>query len=433
MPKEEEFSLKPVSQAELNDVIRKHQNFLGAKAGGARAVLRDRDMTGLSFIGQNLSQSDFSGCIMAYADLTGANFESSTLFGVDLTGAKLTNTRLVRADMRGAEVGEADLSMANLQGADLRQGRTILKRKIKSAEDQYAKNAEAGIVMFTGSDLTGANLSGATAISADFSDAILENAKMSGINLQGANMKGADLSNADLKQSDIRNADFSYATMTGASLEKVEKSGSNFTLALTAETKGQAVGEMPMTLDEQILNHVRWVATAGQQGRQLTLTDIDMRKGPHLSAQRFTAVRANKCTFAEMDLRSIELQGGHMDESDFRKCLFQSADLRGARFRNAIMHRADFSRANMNPLVLKKPDGITYHIPCRMEEAQLRNCNFTGARLMEARFNKCDLHGAVFTNADLRGADFTGAILKGASFVDAVLDGAVFDAGRGPR
>lgn len=430
---EEDFVLKPMTQAELNEIIRKHQNFLTAKPGGARAVVRDRDLTGLSFIGQNLSQSDFTGCIMAYADLTGANFESSTMFGIDLTGAKLTNTKLTRADMRGCEIGSADLSMANLQGADLRQGRTIVKRKVKTKEDQYAKTAEAGIVMFTGSDLSGANLAGATAISADFSDAILENAKMQGINLQGAVLKGADLSNADLSQGDVRNADFSYATMTGAALEKVEKAGSNFTLTLTAEDKGKPVAEMPVTLDELILKHVHWVATMGRQGKQLALEEVDMRKGPKLGGQRFTAARANKCMFAEMDLRGIEMQGAHLDDSDFRKCLFQGADLRGARFRHAMMHRANFARANMNPLVLKKPDGVVYHFPCRLESASLRHAVFHGARLMEARFCKCDLHGAEFTDCDLRDADFSGADLKGATFENAILDGARFDEDADPR
>ena len=430
---EDEYILKPMTQAELNEIIRRHQNFLTAKPGGARAVVRDRDLTGLSFIGQNLSQSDFTGCIMAYSDLTGANFESSTLFGIDLTGAKLTNTKLTRADMRGCEIGSADLSMANLQGADLRQGRTIVKRKVKSKDDQYAKTAEAGIVMFTGSDLSGANLAGATAISADFSDAILENAKMQGINLQGAVLKGADLSNVDLTQGDIRNADFSYATMTGAAMEKTEKSGSNFTLTLTGEDKGKPVEEMPLTLDELIINHTKWVATMGKQGTQLSLEEVDMRKGPKLSSKRITAMRANKCMFAEMDLRSVELQGANLDDSDFRKCLFQSADLRGARFRHAMMNRANFSRANMNPLVLKKPDGVVYHFPCRMESATLRNAVFDGTRLMEARFSKCDLAGAKFTDCDLRKADFIGADLKGVKFDNCLLEDAAFDEDSDPR
>lgn len=433
MAKEEEFTLASVTQSELNEVIRKHQYFLTAKPGGARAVVRDRDLTGLSFIGQNLSQSDFSGCIMVNADLTGANFESATLFGVDLSGAKLANTRLVRADMRGAEIGAADLSMANMQGADLRQGRTILKRKVKNADDQYNKESEAGVVQFAGSDLSGANLQGATAISADFSDTILKDAQMQGINLRGANLKGADLSNVNLSKGDIRNADFSYATMIGTTMLDAEKDGSNFTLTLTGEAQGQPVEEMPITLDEQILAHMQWVASGGRHGRQLVLRDIDLRKGPNMSGKVFTAMRANKCMFAEMDLRGIELQGAHMDDSDFRKCLFQSADLRGARFRHSIMQRANFSRANMNPLVLKKPDGVIFHFPCRLEDASLRGAVFEGARLMEARFGRCDLTNADFSNADLRGADFTGAGLKNAVFTDAVLDDATFDDGAHPR
>jgi uncharacterized protein YjbI with pentapeptide repeats len=427
------FQLPRITQAELNEIIRKHQNFLTARPNGARAVVRDKDLSRLSFIGQNLSQSDFTGCIMAHADLTNASFESATLFGCDFTNARLTNTRLARADMRGAAIGGADLSKADMTGADLREGKTIIKRKMKKKGDEYAKEAEAGIVHFTGSDLTGAILNGAMAISADFTDSVLLNASMQGTKLMGANMKGADLSNVNLGGADMRNADFSYATMTGAQMEDAEKSGTNFNLVLTGETVGQAVTEIPLTLDELIIQHTRWVATSGRQGKQMTLTEVDMRRGPKLAAMRLTAIRANKCTFAEMDMRSIELQGANLDDSDFRKVKLQSADLRGSRFRGAICHRTEFSRANMNPLILKKPDGITYHIPCRLEGAQLRHAVFNGTRMMHARFNNCDLTGADFTNCDLRGAVFTGADLTEAKFKDSVLEDATFDDGKFPE
>ncbi|MDE1150928.1 MAG: pentapeptide repeat-containing protein [Micavibrio sp.] len=420
-------SLTRMMQAELNEIIRKHQMFLTAKPGGARAVIRDRDLTDLSFIGQNLSQSDFTGCIMRDADMSGANFESATLFGCDLRGATINNTRLVRADMRGAEITAADLAKADMSGADLRQGRTILKRKMKSEDDIYNVAAEAGVVQFNGSDLTGAILNGATAIAADFSDAILENAKMQNTNLKDSVLRGADLTNADLSKSDLRNADFSYALMQGADISDTERDGMKSNLVLTDESIGQPVKEMPLTLDELLLMHTKWVATAGRMGRQMVLEGIDFREGPHLSAQRLTAARVNKCTFASMDLRSLEAQGANLDESDFRKCLLQSADFRGARFRGAVLQRSNFSRANMNPLVLKKPDGIVYHIPCRLEGASLRGAVFNGTRLMEARFTNCDLTGADFTDADLRGADFSGANLSEAIFEHAFLEDTVFD------
>ena len=58
---EDDFTLPKITQAELNEVIRKHGMFMTAKPGGGRAVVKDKDLTGLSFVGQNLSQSDFTG------------------------------------------------------------------------------------------------------------------------------------------------------------------------------------------------------------------------------------------------------------------------------------------------------------------------------------------------------------------------------------
>jgi len=78
---EDEIKLEKVSQAELNEIIRKHNMFLTGRPGGRRAVLKDKDLSGLSFLGQNFSQSDLTGCILAGSDLSNANFESATLFG----------------------------------------------------------------------------------------------------------------------------------------------------------------------------------------------------------------------------------------------------------------------------------------------------------------------------------------------------------------
>ena len=260
------FKLERVTQAEINEIIRKHLMFLSAKPGGARAVVRDRDLSGLNFTGQNLSQSDFTGSILRGAIMTNASFESATLFGCDLRGATLRSTRLVRADLRGAEVDEADLYRADLTGADLREGKTVMKRKIRQKEDQYSKAAEVGAVQFIGSNLTDAILSGAIAIGTDFTDARMGNADLSSTNLKGAILRGADMSNTVLKGANLREADFSCATLTGANLADTDKTGANFNLTLTGEVVGKDIKEFEMSLDELVLRHIQWVATAGRQG-----------------------------------------------------------------------------------------------------------------------------------------------------------------------
>lgn len=429
-----DFTLEKVTQAEINEIIRKHLMFLSAKPGGARAVIRDRDLSGLNFTGQNLAQSDFTGCIMQHTVLTNASFESATLFGCDLRGATMRATRLVRADLRGAEIDEADLYRADLTGADLREGKTVVKRKIRQKDDQYSKAAEVGGVQFIGSNLTDAILAGALAMGADFTDAKMESADLSGTNLKGAVLRGADMSNTVLKGADLRDADFSCATLTGANLAGTERTGSNFSLTLTGEVVGKDIKEFEMSLDELVLRHIQWVATAGRQGMQLVLNGVDMRKAGTLSAQRLTAVRAHNATFAEMDLRGIELQAGSLEGSDFRKCLLVRSDLRGSKFNGCLMNRADLRHANLNPLTIQPRDGSgEYQIPCRFEAAQLRHADFSGARLMDASFAKADLTGANFNDADLRRADLRGAKLRGAHFINALLEDTLFDENNDPR
>ena len=61
---EDGTKLEKITQAELNEVIRKHNMFLTGKPGGRRALIRDKDLSGLTFMGQNLSQSDFTGSLL---------------------------------------------------------------------------------------------------------------------------------------------------------------------------------------------------------------------------------------------------------------------------------------------------------------------------------------------------------------------------------
>lgn len=426
-----EFDLPKLSQAALNDITRKHQMFLTGRPGGARAVLRDHDLTGLSLVGQNLSQSDFTGCIMVKADLTHANFESATLFGCDLTRAKLFETKLARADLRGADIHNANLTGADLTSADLREGKSVLKRKIKSAQDKFNLVEESNPTNFSGSNLSNIVLTGVQAANADFSDVVLTGAKMQKADLKGAILTGADLGFVDLTGADIRDADFSYATMLGANIDATEKKGSKFNLTLTNEVVGKDITEFELSLDEIVLRHLSWVGTGGRQGVQMSMERTDMRKGIALSSRQLTALRATNCTFAGMDLRGIEMQGAHLEGSDFRNAQMSSADLRGSSFSNMIGMRANFEKSNMDPLYFKKQDGVPYHLPCKFNASQLRHAGFRGARLRESVFTDADLTGCDFRDCDLRGADFRGAILTYALFEGALLEGADFSGAKG--
>ena len=207
----------------------------------------------------------------------------------------------------------------------------------------------------------------------------------------------------------------------------MEKSGSNFTLTLTAAPVGAKIEEFELTLDELIIRHMSWLASAGRSGKQINFSNVDMRQGPGLAAKRLTAIKATDTTFAEMDMRGIEMQSAQLEKCDFRKCKLNVSDLRAANFRCSIFNWADLSKANLNPLYFRKPDGFEYHIPCNFSQTSMRHVVFSGARLRHAVFSGADLVDADFSNCDLRNADFTGANTAGAIFDGAILEGALLE------
>ena len=119
MAADEDFIREKVPQAVMDDIIRRHAMFLSGKPGGARAVIKDKDLSGLTLNGRNLAQADFTGSTLARCNLEGSDLSGATLFGCDFTLALLMRARLVRADMRGTDMSRTNLSGADLSGATL--------------------------------------------------------------------------------------------------------------------------------------------------------------------------------------------------------------------------------------------------------------------------------------------------------------------------
>lgn len=425
---EETFILQPLTQRELDLIIQKHEMFLTGKPGGARAVVRDRDLSGLNLSGKKLSQSDFTGCILCDTDMTTASFDAANLFGCDLSGAKMRGIKLVRADLRGAEIENADLRGADLTGADLREGAVVLRRKSSAKpNDTFHSGAKAGAVSFRGSNLTGAILTNVVAIQTDFTNADLSDCIMHKANFRDALFSFCDLSNSDFQNADIRDADFRGSIMTGTKMNGVENKGAEFVLTLVDNTQGQDFSEIDMTLDELVIRHMAWVASGGKSGKQLDVSNIDMRKAGSIAAKKLTALRAAKATFAGTNMAGVEMQSATLENSDFRKCVMTHVDLRGANLAGALLVRANASNGNFDPLVIKRPDGSDMTRVTSFQSANLTHGNFTGARMRQADFRGADLAHAVFENCDLRGADFTNAHLYQAVFKGAILTDAIFD------
>ena len=157
-------------QEELNEILKKHSDWLEGLECGERA---------------NLSGANLSG-----ANLSGANLRVAHLYRVNLSGANLSEADLRGADLRGAYLSGANLSEANLSGDDLSEA-----------------------------NLSGANLSGA-----NLRVAHLYRANLSEADLRGANIYGADLSEADLRGANLSEADLRGANIRGANLEYIDLS-----------------------------------------------------------------------------------------------------------------------------------------------------------------------------------------------------------------
>ncbi|MCD8494015.1 MAG: pentapeptide repeat-containing protein [Alphaproteobacteria bacterium] len=280
---------------------------------------------------------------------------------------------------------------------------------------------------FRGANLTGARLNGTTASRADFSDAILSGANMVGADLSGAHLEGADLSGVDVEGARLEGANLSATILTGVEMRQLKDAGANVAQAITDENVGTSVSELGEPLPTLIEHHRAWVESAGQNGKQLDLSDVDMRLIGSLKQEKLTAIRAVNTKFFGMNLYKIQVQSAVLDRSDFRNCDLEESDMRGSSFAGANFSHAKMHGTDCSALMFGGGSGTKRFNPCNFKGAVLRYTDLTGSKLKGANFQGADLSYADLTGADLREADFTGANLGRAKLDDALTEGALFD------
>ena len=106
----------------LQEVLKKHGEWLSGSAAGVRANLSGADLSGADLSGADLSGADLRRANLYGANLRRANLRRANLYGANLSGADLTvadlsGANLSRADLSRANLSEANLSEANLYGA----------------------------------------------------------------------------------------------------------------------------------------------------------------------------------------------------------------------------------------------------------------------------------------------------------------------------
>jgi uncharacterized protein YjbI with pentapeptide repeats len=96
--------MKTYTRAELDEILRKHKDWLCGQDGGCRADFRGANLCGVDFRGADLRGADFYR-----ADLRGADFCVANLCGANLREANLYRAFLHGADIRGADLRGADI------------------------------------------------------------------------------------------------------------------------------------------------------------------------------------------------------------------------------------------------------------------------------------------------------------------------------------
>ncbi len=424
-----ENEFRRYTQHDLDALIAKHESFIKGRRGGARACLKFADLSGLSFVGRDLSQADFTGCNFSRCNFSGGTFSGTCFFSCDLRGADLTNAVLNRADFRGAHLAGANLSGANLDSADMREGKIMERGEFGTLINKLLPNFPKGKpdhAVFTGAKMADTTMNSVKAISADFADADLSGVVLNKANLSGANFDGANLTKADLSGSDLTRANLSNTILTGIILRNTELQDSIIENAVKDEAMGKLLQRGEQTLIEMLSVHKRWIATGGKEGHQMDLSGFDLRDIKNLFEYPLTAVRAVKATFLGLHLEKANIQSAILDYSDFRDCTLARADFRGTSLKGAQLTRADLTGVNFGPIKFDTPEGHGVRMQrANLSGASLKFCNLRDCDLRDSILMGIDLSNTNLTGCDLRRADLTGANLSGSNLEDALTQGAI--------
>jgi uncharacterized protein YjbI with pentapeptide repeats len=406
-----EVPLIKLDQAALDIIVAQHKLYRENRPGGKRAVLVRHDLSGLVLCGCDLAYADFSGSVFYEADLEFANLEGSVFFGCDLRKANFRNAKMQRVDLRGAALRGAIMSNADLTNADLREGSFAVYDQSKGLSfsgDQAAWLEGVGNVDLRGANMGSVKLSGAVAINSNFEDANLSSAKVIRANLTGSNLAGANLSNADLSNCQLRDINMRGANLVGTLMDYSNLVNVDMTGTLTDKPAGKTLDQLPMPLDQMLVQHALWLETIGAEGQRLDIGGFDMRGTSAMNKANLAMLLADHSVWYGQDLAGINMQAAHFTFADLRSCVFDNADLRGSNFSKANLVGSKMRNVRLEPLLLN--------------DKRLLKTSFAGANLRYTDFTGAVLRDVNFDGADLSFADFTGAEIKESAFHDVVME-----------
>lgn len=407
--------LLPVTDGELALILRANARFHRGLPDGRRAILQDRDLSGLQLCGLNFSQADISGSRLARVNASDANFTGVTAAGCDFSDADLSRADFTRATLCGSRLRGAVLHDAVFLQADLRPG-YLAKRAMGGVfERREIGGASApSTTDLTGAHMVGANLrraqlGGIEASGTDFMDAVMTRANLRGAKLSSARFDGSILEGVVLDDADLRDADFGDAVLLDVDLGRANTDRAKLKGTLRQHPVGRT---LPMLgdMDKMLTQHRLWLESLGEFGRRLDLSNSDLRGSDQLRGALASMGDLTRVVLYQIDLTGFQMHAGTAVEADFRLADLTDADLRGSDLTGARFGRVNGFRANLSAL----PTGGG------PKPTKLAGASFRYADFRDANFSDADLRGADFRHADLTRADLTGAILDGADFTAAI-------------
>jgi uncharacterized protein YjbI with pentapeptide repeats len=294
-------------------LLERHRRYLRNQSGGARAILRQCDLSGLDLSGGDWTNSEFLVCKFDGANLQRSIFRHANLFGARFNSCDLSGADFEKADLRGAKFELANLTGAHLGGADLREGMVI--------DSGVTLDGDTGS-RFTNAILKGARLPNARCKSVDFSGAILDNTDFSDADLRSACFHGAELIDPVLRGAQLAEADLRSAVLRGDVGQRLQNSGAALP---QARLKLEAI-------IDKLRQHEIWVASQGKEGRRLNLSGCNL-EGVDLSGKLLAAARLDHTILVGANLKGANLAAAVLTGANLQGANLVSAELRGADLR----------------------------------------------------------------------------------------------------
>lgn len=353
--------------------------------------------------GTAVSNCDFTGASLQYADFTGINVQGQNgvkVEGADLTGVKLHNTfkngqvittvfpGVLRVDNK-TNFTNADISYVDLTGYDLSE------------------------ISFAGANMTGCKLDKTQLDLADLAYATLDGATLTGT----VTLHGANLSNASLKGCDLSGAQLGAVSLLFAVAQS--SSSPDYQTLLTAlqdddtATVTQVFGANGVTLTGTVtisksgFSDKSW--TVSTSASQITYAvdlvtvggvntiEVGTRTAPAVLSNAFLVnTKFNNANLIGVNasgaaLYSINSQSNGMNKAQFRDMQLANSNLSNQSFASITITGVNFdfailSNANFNGATLGT------------SSTGLRT-SFNGANLLSAKFDGATLNDTVFTNS----------------------------------